>query len=139
MDLTGILAITGKPGLYKLLSPTKSGTLVESLSDKKRMPAFAYERISSLKDITMFAIDEDVPLQTIFQNIYKREEGKECIDPKASEKELREYMEKVFPNYDKDRVHISDMRKLFSWYNILLKSNLIDLETTKETEQKTEE
>ncbi|MDO5760257.1 MAG: DUF5606 domain-containing protein [Bacteroidota bacterium] len=138
MDLTGILAITGKPGLYKLLSPTKTGTLVESLLDKKRVPAFAYERISSLKDITMFAEDEDVPLQTIFQNIYKIEEGKECINPKASEKELREYMEKVFPNYDKDRVHISDMRKLFSWYNILLNSNLIDLETESEEQAKEE-
>ncbi len=128
MDLTGILAITGKPGLYKLVSQTKSGALVESLLDKRRMPAFAHERISSLKDITMFGMEEDKPLIEIFQNIYKLEDGKECLSHKSSEKELKDYMEKVFPDYDKDRVHLSDMKKLFSWYNILLKNNLVDLE-----------
>ncbi len=139
MDLTGILAITGKPGLYKLISQTKSGALVESLVDKKRMPAFAHERISSLKDITMFGNDEDKPLIDIFQNIYKIEDGKECISHKSSDKELKDYMEKVFPNYDKERVHLSDMKKLFSWYNILLSNNLIDLEQPQQEEEKQEE
>lgn len=139
MDLTGILAITGKPGLYKLISQTKSGALVESLVDKKRMPAFAHERISSLKDITMFGNDEDKPLIDIFQNIYKIEDGKECISHKSSDKELKDYMEKVFPDYDKERVHLSDMKKLFSWYNILLSNNLIDLEQPQQEEEKKEE
>lgn len=139
MDLTGILAITGKPGLYKLISQTKSGALVESLVDKKRMPAFAHERISSLKDITMFGNDEDKPLINIFQNIYKIEDGKECISHKSSDKELKDYMEKVFPDYDKERVHLSDMKKLFSWYNILLSNNLIDLEQPQQEEEKQEE
>lgn len=135
MDLKGILAITGKPGLYKLISQTKTGALVESLVDKKRMPAFAHERISSLKDITMFGNEEDKPLIDIFQNIYKIEDGKECISHKSSEKELKDYMEKVFPDYDKDRVHLSDMKKLFSWYNILLTNNLIDLEQPEQAKQ----
>ena len=139
MHLTGILAITGKPGLYKLISQTKSGALVESLVDKKRMPAFAHERISSLKDITMFGNDEDKPLIDIFQNIYKIEDGKECISHKSSDKELKDYMEKVFPDYDKERVHLSDMKKLFSWYNILLSNNLIDLEQPQQEEEKQEE
>ncbi len=139
MDLTGILAITGKPGLYKLISQTKSGALVESLVDKKRMPAFANERISSLKDITMFGNDENKPLIDIFQNIYKIEDGKECISHKSSDKELKDYMEKVFPDYDKERVHLSDMKKLFSWYNILLSNNLIDLEQPQQEEEKQEE
>ena len=139
MDLTGILAITGKPGLYKLISQTKSGALVESLVDKKRMPAFAHERISSLKDITMFGNNEDKPLIDIFQNIYKIEDGKECISHKSSDKELKDYMEKVFPDYDKERVHLSDMKKLFSWYNILLSNNLIDLEQPQQEEEKQEE
>ena len=139
MDLPGILAITGKPGLYKLISQTKSGALVESLVDKKRMPAFAHERISSLKDITMFGNDEDKPLIDIFQNIYKIEDGKECISHKSSDKELKDYMEKVFPDYDKERVHLSDMKKLFSWYNILLSNNLIDLEQPQQEEEKQEE
>lgn len=138
MDLTGILAITGKPGLYKLISQTKSGALVESLVDKKRMPAFAHERISSLKDITMFGNDEDKPLIDIFQNIYKIEDGKECISHKSSDKELKDYMEKVFPDYDKERVHLSDMKKLFSWYNILLTNNLIDLEQPEQAKQEEE-
>lgn len=139
MDLTGILAITGKPGLYKLISQTKSGALVESLVDKKRMPAFAHERISSLKDITMFGNDEDKPLIDIFQNIYKIEDGKECISHKSSDKELKDYMEKAFPDYDKERVHLSDMKKLFSWYNILLSNNLIDLKQPQQEEEKQEE
>ncbi len=138
MDLKGILAITGKPGLYKLISQTKTGALVESLVDKKRMPAFAHERISSLKDITMFGNEEDKPLIDIFQNIYKMEDGKECISHKSSEKELKDYMEKVFPDYDKDRVHLSDMKKLFSWYNILLTNNLIDLEQPEQAKQEEE-
>lgn len=138
MDLKGILAITGKPGLYKLISQTKTGALVESLVDKKRMPAFAHERISSLKDITMFGNEEDKPLIDIFQNIYKIEDGKECISHKSSEKELKDYMEKVFPDYDKDRVHLSDMKKLFSWYNILLTNNLIDLEQPEQAKQEEE-
>lgn len=138
MDLKGILAITGKPGLYKLISQTKTGALVESLVDKKRMPAFAHERISSLKDITMFGNEEDKPLIDIFQNIYQMEDGKECISHKSSEKELKDYMEKVFPDYDKDRVHLSDMKKLFSWYNILLTNNLIDLEQPEQAKQEEE-
>ncbi|MCF0210151.1 MAG: DUF5606 domain-containing protein, partial [Bacteroidales bacterium] len=115
MNLNGILAITGKPGLYKLITQTKSGALVESLIDKRRMPAFSNERISSLKDITMFTEDDDIPLQEVFQSIYKVENGAACISHKSSEAELKAYMEKVLPNYDKDRVHTSDMKKLFSW------------------------
>ncbi|MBR1769422.1 MAG: DUF5606 domain-containing protein [Bacteroidales bacterium] len=139
MDLTGILAITGKPGLYKLVSQTKTGALVESLIDKRRMPAFAHERISSLKDITMFSEEDDVPLQEIFQNIYRKQEGKECLSHKSSERELKEYMAEIFPNYDRDRVHLSDMKKLFSWYNILLANNLIDLNSEEETTEENQE
>ena len=102
------------------------------------MPAFAHERISSLKDITMFGNEEDKPLIDIFQNIYKMEDGKECISHKSSDKELKDYMEKVFPDYDKDRVHLSDMKKLFSWYNILLTNNLIDLEQPEQAKQEEE-
>ncbi|MBQ9254432.1 MAG: DUF5606 domain-containing protein [Bacteroidales bacterium] len=132
MDLNGILAITGKPGLYKLITQTKSGALVESLVDKRRMPAFSNERISSLKDITMFTEQDDIPLQKVFQAIYKLENGGECINHKSADAELKAYMEKVLPNYDKDRVHTSDMKKLFSWYNILNANKLIDLEEEKE-------
>ncbi|MBR1774933.1 MAG: DUF5606 domain-containing protein [Bacteroidales bacterium] len=128
MNLNAILSISGKPGLFKLISRTKSGALVESLIDKKRMPAFSNERISSLKDISIFTEGEDIPLIDVFQNIYRTENGGKCIDHKSDEKTLKEYMAKVLPDYDKDRVHLSDMKKLFAWYNILLENGLVDLE-----------
>ncbi len=127
MDLNAILAITGKPGLYKLISRTKSGALVESLVEKRRMPAFSNEKISSLKDISIFTEDEEKPLIEVFQDIYRKENGGKCIDPKSDEKSLKEYMGQVLPTYDRDRVHLSDMKKLFSWYNILLDNGLVDL------------
>lgn len=137
MDLNAILSISGKPGLYKLISRTKNGALVESLIDKKRIPAFSNERISSLKDISIFTQDDDIPLIEVFQDIYRMENGGKCISHKTDDNTLKAYMEKVLPNYDKDRVHLSDMKKLFAWYNILVDNNLVDLE--KEEEQSQEE
>ena len=93
------------------------------------------ERISSLKDITMFTNDDDIPLQEVFQAIFKLENGGDCISHKSDEKELKAYMEKVLPEYDRDRVHTSDMKKLFSWYNILNANKLIDLEEEKQESQ----
>ncbi|MDD2192401.1 MAG: DUF5606 domain-containing protein [Bacteroidales bacterium] len=143
MDLSKILSISGKPGLFKLVSQTKNGALIESLIDGKRQQAFAKEKISSLEDISIFTTDEDVPLSKVFQEIYKKEEGKECINPKSDTKELVSYMKEVLPNVDLERVYTSDMKKLFTWYNILNQINLIDLnekeEETQETEKATEE
>ncbi len=132
MDLSTILSISGKPGLYKLISQTKTGALVESLLDSRRMPAFAHERISSLEDISIFTEEDDIPLKKVLQLIYRKENGGDCIDNKADEKDIRAYMEEVLPNYDKERVYLSDMRKLFSWYRILNANKLIDLEEDKE-------
>ena len=143
MDLSKILSISGKPGLFKLVSQTKNGALIESLIDGKRQQAFAKEKISSLEDISIFTTDEDVPLSKVFQEIYKKEEGKECINPKSDTKELVSYMKEVLPNVDLERVYTSDMKKLFTWYNILNQIDLIDLnekeEETQETEKATEE
>ncbi len=132
MDLSTILSISGKPGLYKLISQTKTGALVESLLDSRRMPAFSHERISSLEDISIFTEEDDVPLKKVLQSIYRKENGGDCIDNKADEKDIRAYMEEVLPNYDRERVYLSDMRKLFSWYRILNANKLIDLEEDKE-------
>lgn len=136
MDLSTILSISGKPGLYKLVSQTKNGALVESLADSRRYPAFANDKISALEDISIFTTDDDIPLKEVFQKIYEKENGGDCIDHKAPEKEMRAYMEQVLPNYDKDRVYLSDMKKLFSWYKILNSKNMIDLD---KEEEKTEE
>lgn len=132
MNLSTILSISGKPGLYKLISQTKTGALVESLLDSRRMPAFSHERISSLEDISIFTEEDDVPLKKVLQSIYRKENGGDCIDNKADEKDIRAYMEEVLPNYDRERVYLSDMRKLFSWYRILNANKLIDLEEDKE-------
>lgn len=119
MDLSKILSISGKPGLYLLVSQTKTGALVESLLDGKRQPAFSHEKISALEDISIFTIEEDVPLKKIFQLIYAKENGGECINPKSDNKMINAYMEEILPSYDRDRVYVSDMKKLFNWYNIL--------------------
>ncbi|MFZ4412116.1 MAG: DUF5606 domain-containing protein [Bacteroidales bacterium] len=139
MDLSKILAITGKPGLYLVISQTKSGALVESIIDKKRIPVFASEKMSSLKDISIFTYDEDLPLFTVLKAIFDKENGGKCIDHKSDNNALKKYMEEVLPNYDKDRVYVSDIKKLFSWYNLLQNENMLDFSEETENEDKTED
>ncbi|MFA6200365.1 MAG: DUF5606 domain-containing protein [Bacteroidales bacterium] len=139
MDLSKILSISGKPGLFKLVSQTKNGALIESLIDGKRQPAFAKEKISSLEDISIFTTDEDLPLAKVFQEIYKKEDGKDCINGKLDNKQLVAYMREVLPNFDEERVYTSDMKKLFTWYNILNKNGLIDLNEKEESQENTTE
>ena len=133
-----ILAISGKPGLYKLVTRGKNNLIVESLdASHHRMPAFASERITSLNDIAMFTDDEDVPLMDILESMKTLEDGKKAaINPKkASTKELQDYFTKVLPEWDRDRVHVSDIKKLISWYNILIEAGITDF---KEEMQPTE-
>ncbi|MDY4789973.1 MAG: DUF5606 domain-containing protein [Bacteroidales bacterium] len=145
MDLSKILSISGKPGLFTLISQAKSGALIESLLDGKRQTAFANAKISSLQDISIFTIDDDIPLVKVFQEIYKKEDGKDCIDPKSDSKKLIAYMTEIVPNFDSERVYVSDMKKLFTWYNLLNSKGLIDLkeeieaETENQSEQKDSE
>ena len=131
MDLKGILAISGHPGLYKLISQAKNSIIVESLTDKTRMPAYASTKISALDDIAIYTDEEEVPLKEVFKNILKKEKGKESISHKASNEEIKSYFEEVLPTYDKDRVYVSDMKKIINWYNIL---HQVDLLNTKEAE-----
>jgi hypothetical protein len=135
MDLSKILSIAGKPGLFKMVSQSKSGLIVESLIDGRRIPAFSHERISSLEEISIFTDVEDVPLREVFQSLFKREEGKMTISHKSSANELKDLMEEILPNYDKERVYVSDIKKLINWYNLLVEKGLIDLEEPKESEE----
>lgn len=130
MDLSKILVISGKPDLYELVSQTKTGAIVESLANHKRCPVFKNDRISSLNEISMFTLEDDKPLREIFQDIFRKEEGKEIpFDfKKASGEELFGYFGQVLPNYDGDRIYNSDVKKLLSWYNLLLSAGKIDLE-----------
>lgn len=137
-----ILSISGKPGLYKLISSGKNNLIVETLDDNhKRLPIFASDRVTSLNDIAMYTNADDVPLTTILANLYKEEEGKEfSINyKKCSSKELREYFSKILPDFDQERVHDSDIKKLIQWYNILVKNEITDFnDQTKTTDGKDE-
>ena len=129
MDLKKILAVPGKPGLYRLVSQGKGNIIVESLLDKSRMPVFASTQASSLNDICIFTIEEDMPLEKAFQRIVEVTNGKKTIDIASLDNVgLKKYMEEILPEYDKNRVHVSDMKKLFSWYNILHDNEMFSVE-----------
>jgi hypothetical protein len=137
MNLSGIIAISGKPGLFKVIAQGKNSIIVESLTDNKRVPAYATDRISALDDISIYTYDEDAPLRDLFTSIYKKEDGKECISHKEDQKKLETYLNEILPNYDKERVYPSDIKKIFQWYNLLQKSgNLVIEEEVKEEPKK---
>ena len=133
-----ILAIAGKPGLYKLVSRGKNNLIVEALdATHRRQPAFGSDRITSLADIAMFTDSDDIPLMDVLESLKTLENGKKSsVDyKKASGDDLREYFAKVLPNYDRDRVHTSDIKKLIQWYNILIENGITDFkEEMKPTE-----
>lgn len=126
MELSKILSIGGKPGLYKHVAQSKTGIVIESITDGKRSSAFASEQISSLNDISIFTNDEDVKLEDVFKSIYEKEGGKKAISPKSSSNEIKAYFESVLPDYDKDRVYVSDMKKVIKWYNALAENNILE-------------
>lgn len=122
-----ILAIAGKPGLYKLVSHGKNNLIVEALdATHRRQPAFGSDRITSLNDIAMFTDEDDVPLTDVLENMKNLESGKKSsVDyKKASGDELREYFAKILPNFDRDRVQNSHIKKLIQWYNILIENGI---------------
>lgn len=133
--LETILAISGKPGLYRLVNRGNRSLIVETLdAQKKRMPAFATDKIISLADIAMYTDEEEVPLRQVLKNIYDLEGGKAAsLDyRKATKEELADFMAKALPNYDRDHVYPSDMKKLVQWYNILVENGVTDFEENKE-------
>jgi len=135
-----ILAIAGKPGLYKLVTRGKNNLIVEALdATHRRQPAFATDRITSLGDIAMFTETDDVPLMTVLDNMKTLEDGKKASinEKKASGKELQDYFTKVLPEWDRDRVQNSHIKKLITWYNILIENGITDFK--EETEEIKEE
>lgn len=137
--LKTILAISGKPGLYKLISQGKNMLIVESVADRKRMPIYASDKVISLGDIAMYTDADEVPLSVVLEAVKTKEEGKEAsLDyKKASAEELGEFMAAVLPNYDRDRVHLSDIKKLIQWYNLLVSNGETDF--VEKEEEKAEE
>ena len=136
--LETILAISGKPGLYKLVSRGNRSLIVETIdAQKKRFPAFAADKVISLADIAMYTDEKEVPLRIVLNSIKTKESGKTAsIDyRKASKDELYAYLGEVLPTFDRDRVYPTDIKKLIQWYNILIENGLDDFnETLKETE-----
>ena len=130
--LKTILSVTGRPGLFKLISSGKSMVIVESLTDKKRLPIYSRDKVVSLGDIAMYTETDDVPLRDVLISIKKKENGNiASILPKAKPEELRKYLGEVLPTYDKERIYDSDIKKLISWYNLLITTET-DFETTEE-------
>lgn len=134
MDLSKILSISGKSGLFQVVSQLKNSILVESLLDKKRFPAFPHEKISSLEEIAVFTATEDKPLKEILKAIFDKQEGKAAVDAKSDDKVLKAFFLEVVPDYDTERVYISDIRKIINWYNLLQEHDLLDF-TEKEEEK----
>ncbi len=141
--LRKVLAIAGKPGLYKLVSRGNNSLIIETLDDKhKRMPAFGADKIIALADIAMYTDEEEVPLAKVMQNI-QDELGKDVlidINPKkASNQELADFMAKALPNYDREHVYPGDMKKLIQWYNLLVQNGINDFSLEEAEESKTAE
>jgi hypothetical protein len=138
MKIDKIIAISGKPGLYEIKSQTKGRIIAESLIDKKRLPINALHNISSLSDIAIYTIDEEVPLRDVFLSIFKKEDGKKALDHKSNKNELQNYFSEVLPNYDDERVYVSNIKKIIQWYNSLQESGF-DFKSLEEKEDKKEE
>lgn len=132
MDLSGIISISGKPGLFKVVAQAKNNIIVESLVDGKRVPAYSTDRISALEDISIYTLEEDKPLAEVYQSFYDKENGGAVLSHKESLNKLTTYLLEVLPNYDKERVYNSDIKKLFQWYNILHKADALKVEEKEE-------
>ncbi|MFI0427865.1 DUF5606 domain-containing protein [Mariniflexile sp. HMF6888] len=129
MSLEKVLAIAGKPGLYKLIAQTRGGFVAESLIDKKRLSVNVQQNVSVLSEIAIYTLSEEVPLKDVFKNIKKKENGGQTsVKAKDSKDILEEYFFEVLPDYDEDRVYVSDIKKVIQWYNLLQEHNMLDLE-----------
>jgi hypothetical protein len=131
--LKKILSVSGKPGLFKLISQGKNMMIVESLLDKKRMPALAHDRVVSLGDISIYTDTEELPLSIVLTKMKEKEGGKAAsVEPKADGGVLRTYFAEIVPDFDKERVHTSDIKKIIIWYNLLIENELTDFEIQEE-------
>ena len=145
MNLKDIISISGEPGLFKFIAQGKNAIIVEHLETKKRSSAYSSAKVSSLEDISIFTDSEDMPLGKVFDRIHEKESGGPAIDPKSDPAKLRDYFEEVLPEYAKDRVYPSDIKKVIQWYNLLQSKDLLikdepekEAETEKETESEKE-
>ncbi|MCF4101340.1 DUF5606 domain-containing protein [Gillisia sp. M10.2A] len=126
MGLEKILSIAGKPGLYELTAQTRGGFIAKSITEDKKIAVNVRHNVSLLSEIAIYTYTEEVPLGTIFQTMFEKEDGKPAIDHKVSKKELESYFAEVLPEYDVDRVYQSDIKKIIQWYNLLVNNGITD-------------
>lgn len=125
MDIKGIIAISGKPGLFKVAAQGRNNIIVESLDSGKKFPAFATDKISALEDICIYTYEEDVPLLDVYIKLAEKEGYKASISHKEKPATLREHIQTYLPDYDEDRVYDQDLKKLYQWYNILVDKGMV--------------
>ena len=133
--LKGILAISGQPGLFKMIAEAKNNIIVESIETGKRMPVYSSSKVSALDDIAVFTDSGDINLKEVLKAIYTKEEGGSAISYKSAPDQLKSYFAEVLPSYDRERVYISDIKKVVRWYGILLRNDLLDFTDEDETEK----
>lgn len=138
MSLEKIVAVTGKPGLFEIISQSKGGLIVESLIDKKRLPINAMHNVSVLNDIAIYTYEEEVPLRSVLKTIADKHENKEAISHKESNANLTSFFSEVLPDYDEERVYTSNIKKVIQWYNLLAKAKF-DFSSIKEDSESEEE
>ncbi|HBS86345.1 MAG: hypothetical protein A2W91_19215 [Bacteroidetes bacterium GWF2_38_335] len=137
--LKDILSIAGQPGLFKMVSQTKNGIIVESLETKKRIPAYTTSKVSALEDIAIYTESEEVALKEVFKRIAEKENKGLAVDPKSSSDNLKAYFEAILPEYDREKVYVSDIKKVIVWYNLLQKMDLLNFdEKSEESEESAE-
>lgn len=139
MEFNKIIAVTGKPGLFEILSQTKTGVIVKSLMDDKRFPITATHNVSLLENIAIYTYEEEVPLAMVLKAIADKEDGKAAISHKESGKKLSAYFAEVLPDYDDERVYTSNIKKVIQWYNILVEAGFDFATLAVASETETEE
>ena len=136
--LKGILSISGYSGLFKLIAESKNNIIVESLETGKRMPVYSSSKISALDDIAIYSSDGDIPLKDVLKAIYDKENGGRSVGHKSPADKLKKYFGEVLPAYDRDRVYVSDIKKVMLWYGILLEKGLLNFTEKESNEEKVE-
>ncbi len=132
MELKEIMAISGQPGLYKYVAQSRNGVIVESLTDGKRMNASSASRVSALSEISMFTEEEDIALAEVFTKMYAATGGKAALSAKESPERLKAFFAEAVPNYDRERVHVSDIKKAVSWFNLLVEAGFTEFKSPEE-------
>ena len=138
MEFSKIISVAGKPGLFQAISQTKTGFIVESLTDNKRFPIPSTNNVSLLENIAIYTYEEEIALLTVFKSMYEKEEGNAAISHKESGKKLAAYFSEVLPDYDEERVYTSNIKKVIQWYNLLVKTGM-DFSVIEATEEENSE